>query len=163
LITPCYSVLLSNTLYYYIFIYLCILEEKKKNFNKYIYVYKKGNFDYQAPLQSLFVLSSGRPAKPGGIGSNARNKYRRRRVLFRGAAWIMPFSTTASLLKGGWFYGVLGLVNASPTNQAAGLLQSANECSKTAAVQRLKRKNAAATELTEMYHLSKPWGELRNA
>jgi hypothetical protein len=41
-------------LFFFFFVYLKI---KKKNLYKYRYVYKKGNFDYQAPLHSPFFLT----------------------------------------------------------------------------------------------------------
>jgi len=40
-IASCYPVLLSVTLYYYIFFILCILKKIKGNLYKYMYIYRE--------------------------------------------------------------------------------------------------------------------------
>jgi hypothetical protein len=63
---------LKNPLLLY-FIYFVYLRRKKKNFNKYIYVYKKGEMDYHASLHSLFIRP---PGEAGRLGVMPRYKYR---------------------------------------------------------------------------------------
>jgi hypothetical protein len=50
-ITPCCSLLLFQASCYYLLFILCILNKKKKNFDKYIGIYKKGKFVFYASFR----------------------------------------------------------------------------------------------------------------
>lgn len=95
-ITPCCSLLLFQASCYYLLFILCILNKKKKNFDKYIGIYKKGKFVFYASFRHNQAALRSRAGWgiPPDTSTVARLRallagftYRLRAVLVSGRSW----------------------------------------------------------------------------